>query len=130
MISICLAFGAAIVVGEVIASQIGRNYVAQFEAIVARFAWIIGKNASTEVTSALKKIDIAKRVTRMLSSLGSSLTNLGLVILYVLFMLFEHRHFPHKVVVLMGDAGEQGKFNKVAILLSKDGRFAIAKLRH
>lgn len=66
----------------------------------------------------------------MLSSLGSLLTSLGLVILYVLFMLLENRHFPHKVVAMIGDAGELGKFTKFAILLSKDDCFATAKLRH
>ncbi len=45
-------------------------------------------------------------------------------------MLPEYRHFPRKVVAMIDDAGELGKFCKVAILLSADDCFATAKLRH
>lgn len=124
LLSICFVLGGAVVVGNVIASQIGGireiwpQYAARFEVIVANFASFVGEETSAEVVSALREIDIVKRVPRVLGSVGSSLTSLGLIILYVTFMLLERRHFPNKIAAMFSDAGELEKFNRIASLVA------------
>ncbi len=124
LLSICIVLGAVVVVGNVIASQIGGireiwpQYAARLETIVANFVSAVGEETSAEVVSALREIDIVKRVPRMLGSLGSSLTSLGLIILYVTFMLLERRHFPNKIAAMFSDAAELETFNRISSLVA------------
>ncbi|MEP1382825.1 MAG: AI-2E family transporter [Paraglaciecola sp.] len=106
-----------VVFGLVLAGLVGQsmnefsqNVPKYREQLVQEFGWIIGQldrvNISINKDALMSYLDpgaAMNMATNLLSSLGGVLTNFLLILLIVVFMLFEAESFPKKIHIALSD---------------------------
>lgn len=116
-ISVLLVILLIIVLGMMLAGLVGqsmtefRQNMPQYKVQLSeQFAWLVAQLARfnidislTQLTSYLDPAVAVGMATNILSSLGGVLGNFFLILLTVVFMLFEAQSVPHKVHIALAD---------------------------
>ena len=116
-IAVVLVILIIVVFGLILAGLVGQsmnefsqNMPKYREQLVAEFAWVIGQldafNISVDKQQLLTYLDpgaAMNMATNLLSSLGGVLTNFLLILLIVVFMLFEAESVPKKIHIALDD---------------------------
>jgi predicted PurR-regulated permease PerM len=91
-------------------NEFSQNMPKYREQLVQEFAWVIGQldnfNISIDKEQLLSYLDpgaAMNMATNLLSSLGGVLTNFLLILLIVVFMLFEAESIPKKIHIALDD---------------------------
>ncbi|MDU0355912.1 AI-2E family transporter [Paraglaciecola aquimarina] len=91
-------------------NEFSQNLPKYREQLVAQFSWVIGQldrfNISVNKEQLLSYLDpgaAMNMATNVLSSLGGVLTNFLLILLIVVFMLFEAESIPKKIHIALDD---------------------------
>jgi predicted PurR-regulated permease PerM len=118
-LAVILVILLIVIFGFVLAGLVGQsmnefsqNMPKYREQLVQEFAWLIGQlntfNISIDKEQLLSYFDpgvAMSMVTNLLSSLGGVLTNFLLILLIVVFMLFEAESVPKKIHIALDDPG-------------------------
>jgi predicted PurR-regulated permease PerM len=116
-IAVVLVILIIVVFGLILAGLVGQsmnefslNVPKYREQLVAEFAWVIGQldtfNISVDKQQLLSYLDpgaAMNMATNLLSSLGGVLTDFLLILLIVVFMLFEAESVPKKIHIALDD---------------------------
>ncbi|MFT2090597.1 AI-2E family transporter [Paraglaciecola sp. 2405UD69-4] len=91
-------------------NEFSQNVPKYREQLVQEFGWVIGQldkvNISINKDTLISYLDpgaAMNMATNLLSSLGGVLTNFLLILLIVVFMLFEAESFPKKIHIALSD---------------------------
>lgn len=118
-LAVILVILMIIVFGFVLAGLVGQsmnefsqNMPRYQEQLLQKFAWLIGQldtfNIRIDKAQLLSYLDpgvAMSMATNLLSSLGGVLTNFLLILLIVVFMLFEAESLPKKIHIALDDPG-------------------------
>jgi predicted PurR-regulated permease PerM len=116
-VAVVLVILIMVVFGLILAGLVGQsmnefsqNLPRYREQLMAEFAWVIGQldrfNISVDRQQLLSYLDpgaAMNMATNLLSSLGGVLTNFLLILLIVVFMLFEAESIPKKIHIALDD---------------------------
>jgi AI-2 transport protein TqsA len=116
-VAVVLVILIIVVFGLILAGLVGQsmnefslNVPKYREQLVAEFAWVIGQldtfNISVDKQQLLSYLDpgaAMNMATNLLSSLGGVLTDFLLILLIVVFMLFEAESVPKKIHIALDD---------------------------
>jgi AI-2 transport protein TqsA len=116
-LAVVLVILIIVIFGLILAALVGQsmnefslNLPKYREQLVAEFAWVIGQldtfNISVDKQQLLSYLDpgaAMNMATNLLSSLGGVLTDFLLILLIVVFMLFEAESVPKKIHIALDD---------------------------
>ncbi|MGJ8678702.1 AI-2E family transporter [Paraglaciecola sp.] len=109
LIIVCFGLIMAGLVGQSM-NEFSQNMPKYRAQLVEEFAWVIGQldalNISVDKQQLLSYLDpgaAMNMATNLLSSLGGVLTNFLLILLIVVFMLFEAESIPKKIHIALDD---------------------------
>jgi predicted PurR-regulated permease PerM len=90
------------------------RYVDRFNALTnSALSWL-GPTISTKITDALSGLDLIRQVPGLVGSAGELLVNLGLVAIYVAFMLAERGRLAGKIENLFIKPGRSARMRRAA----------------
>lgn len=110
------------IIAELISDNIGQvslvanTYQANIEVLISKASEILGFNKPPDIAAIFEQIDLRTLATRFLSATASFAGSFGIVLIYVLFLLFEQKGFQNKLTALFP---EESRRNEVQDLLNR-----------
>lgn len=89
------------------------EYSANFSKLTENIVSKIDSDRLPNISELLSNIKISPIVTAFVSSVGAILTNLSLVMFYVLFLLLEQGTFSKKIIAIFPDAEKRESFMSI-----------------
>lgn len=102
-------------VGDNIAevSAAAPGYQANIEALIANASKLVGFDQPPDIAAVFEQIDLRELATRFASAAAGFAGSFGIVLIYVLFLLFEQRGFDKKLRALFPDAEHREEVRSV-----------------
>ena len=110
---------------KIVASQVDAlgeawpRYVSRFEALVDTASRWAGAEISQKTGEALRNLDLTRRIPNLLGSAGALLSSVGLVAIYVGFLLAERGAMSGKTVLLFQTNEEALRVQHALVAISE-----------
>ena len=96
------------------------SYEARFEALLMRAASVFQLDISNPLKSIAEQVDLGALASNFVRTLTGLAGDLGLIIVYVLFLLLEYRTFDAKLAAIAGNAKRLAGLQDVFAQISRD----------
>ncbi|MDH3737629.1 MAG: AI-2E family transporter, partial [Alphaproteobacteria bacterium] len=99
-----LALVAELISGNIAqVSAAAPTYQANIEALIAKVSSLAGFDQPPDIATVFEQVDLRSLASRFASAAAGFAGNFGIVLIYVLFLLFEQRGFDKKMRALFPD---------------------------
>lgn len=128
LFSIGLVITAGWVVARILSTQVdaiaqeGPRYITRLEQIFAQAMAKIGSDAADQFLQMVQELDLTLALSGVLGSAGSLLINIGLVLIYVVFLMIERRNLPKKMAALFPNDARRREVLRIVLLISANLR--------
>jgi len=96
------------------------GYKANLDRLIAKLSGLFGFEQVPTVSHFIDNIDIASVITRLAGALTGILGNIGLIVIYVVFLLFEQNTFDLKISRLFAQPGRQQQVRGVLVHMQQE----------
>lgn len=127
-ISIGVVIAALVLIANILADQLDDlnaawpRYVARLEDIVAKLSTMLGTDIGEKVDEQIGKLDLSSGISRIAGTTGSVLSELGLVFIYVAFLLATQSSNAQKLIALFPLEKERLEFSQLLTSMSESIR--------
>ena len=115
-----------VLVGNMITNNVAEvtlaapGYQENLDRIVQEVAQLLGLEQVPTLPDLVAHIDIGSAITGVAGSLAALIGNLGIVLVYVLFLLIEQQHFDSKLQALFPNRGRQEEVRRLLSRMQAD----------
>ncbi|GAB4184683.1 MAG: AI-2E family transporter [Wenzhouxiangellaceae bacterium] len=124
LVSLALLAIAMTLVVRILASQVDviaeqwPQYAERLEQILAQIVAYLGDDVAAQFENLLADLNLADAVSGVLGSAGSLLLSLGLIVLYITFLMVERAHLAKKMVALFPDDTRRREMLRIVLLVA------------
>jgi predicted PurR-regulated permease PerM len=125
-VSILLFIAFFVLVGNLVAINIGAvaesatAYEQNFQALMAKFAGLFGLEQVPTIDSLVNRMNIGDLISQLAGALSEFIADAGLVLAYVLFLLFEQTVFDRKLRRFVNNPEREDGVRTVLARISKE----------
>jgi predicted PurR-regulated permease PerM len=125
-VSILLFIAFFVLVGNLVATNISAvaesaaTYEQNFQALMAKFAGLFGLEQVPTIDSLVNRMNIGDLISQLAGALSEFIADAGLVLAYVLFLLFEQTVFDRKLRRFVNNPEREDGVRTVLARISKE----------
>ncbi len=127
-VSIGLAIAAVVLIANILTGQVDDlsaawpRYVVRFEEIIAKISAVLGTDIAEKIEGQIGRLDLSSSVSKIAGTAGSVLAELGLVVLYVAFLLSARSSNAQKLIALFPLEKERTKISLMLASMAESTR--------